>query len=142
MAKFKMELPKSVMAEFERIENNTEFIFGGMVKAGADVVYKLVQGNVPEGMAKSSIMDCLEETKVYKTPSDDGINCKVAFYGYFQNEHDVRTPAPLVCNIFEYGRSGNKFPKHPFMRSSFNESMIRGAMLQVQKELSGGLLDE
>lgn len=142
MAKFEMKLPREVMAEFKRIESNTDFIFGGMVDKGADVVYKLVQGNVPEGMAKSDIMNCLEKTKVYKTPSDDGINCKVAFYGYFWNEHMVRTPAPLVCNVFEYGRSGLKFPKHPFMRASFNESMIRAAMLKVQRELSGGLLDE
>jgi hypothetical protein len=142
MAQFKMELPKDVLAEFERIEADTEFIMGGMVEAGADVVMNLVKGNVPPGMANSPIMDCLKKTKVYKTPSDDGINVAVEFYGYFINENGVKTPAPLVCNVFEYGRSGLKFPKHPFMRASFNQSMIIGAMLKAQRELSGGLLED
>ena len=142
MAQFKMELPKDVIAEFERIEQDTEMIMGGMVKAGADVVLRLVKSNVPEGMASSPIMNCLKETRVYKTPSDDGINVAVEFYGYFINENGVRTPAPLVCNVFEYGRSGLKFPKQPFMRQSFNQSMIRGSMLKAQQELSGGLLTD
>lgn len=142
MASVKWEMPKEIIEEFKRIEQNTDAIFGDMVKAGADVVIRLVRNNVPEGMANSDIMNCLKETRVYKTPSDDGINCAVGFYGYFINEHGVRTPAPLVCNVFEYGRSGAKFPKHPFMRPSFNESQIRYAMLKVQKEKSGGLLDE
>ena len=142
MAKFEMELPKEILADFERIEANSEAIMGGMVEAGADVVMNLVKSNVPQGMASSPIMNCLKKTKVYKTPSDDGINVAVEFYGYFINEDGVKTPAPLVCNVFEYGRSNLPFPKQPFMRASFNQSMIRGAMLEAQKKLSGGLLDE
>ncbi len=142
MAKFKLELPKEIMADFERIEKDSEAIMGGMVEAGAEVVMNLVKSNVPQGFKDSKIMNCLTMTKVYKTPSDDGINCKVAFYGYFENDDGKRTPAPLVCNVFEYGRSGLPFPKHPFLRASFNEGMIRGAMMKVQREMSGGLLDE
>ena len=142
MAQFKMELPRDVLAEFERIEKDSEMIMGGMVKAGADVVMNLVKGNVPPGMASSPIMQCLKETKVYKTPSDDGINVAVEFYGYFINENGVKTPAPLVCNVFEYGRSGLPFPKHPFVRKAFKKGEIEQAMLKAQKIASGGLLDE
>ena len=96
MAKFEMELPNEILKQFEKISKNTDVIFGGMTKAGAEVVYNNVKSNIPSGFANSDIMNCLQITKVYKTPSDDGINTKVAFYGYFINENGVRTPAPCL----------------------------------------------
>ena len=142
MAKFKMELPTEVIKEFEKISNDSEKIFGEMTQAGAEVVEKNIIANVPKGVRNSEMMKCLKVSKVYKTPSDDGINTKVAFYGYFTNEDGKRVPAPLVANVFEYGRSTSPFPKHPFMRKSFKKSDIEQAMLKAQREASGGILDE
>jgi hypothetical protein len=142
MAKFKMELPKDIIEQIQKVDANCEKIFGEMTKAGAEVVMQNIKSNAPNGIRNSEMMKCLIMTDIYKTPSDDGINTKVAFYGYFQNENGVRTPAPLVGNVFEYGRSGLKFPKQPFMRQSFNAGQIEKAMLKKQRELSGGLLDE
>lgn len=142
MAKFKMELPKDIIEQIQKVDANCEKIFGEMTKAGAEVVMQNIKSNAPNGIRNSEMMKCLIMTDNYKTPSDDGINTKVAFYGYFQNENGVRTPAPLVGNVFEYGRSGLKSPKQPFMRQSFNAGQIEKAMLKKQRELSGGLLDE
>ena len=142
MAKFDMILPDDIMADFKKIYDNTEKIFGEMTKAGAEVVMKNVIANAPEGIKTSNMMRCLKMTDVYKTPSDDGINTKVAFYGYFINDEGKRVPAPLVGNVFEYGRSNLPFPKQPFMRASFNGGQIRAAMLKAQRSESGGLLDE
>ena len=140
MAKFMLELPDAVMKDFKKIHDNTEDIFGAMTEAGAKVVVKNIQANVPESFKRSKIMDCLRRTRIYKTPSDDGINTKVAFYGYFEKHNGVVTPAPLVANVFEYGSS--KFKKQPFLRKSFNKRQIQKAMLEAQKEASGGLLYE
>ena len=142
MAKFKMELPRDIVEQMEKLEANMDDIFGEMTQAGAEVVLRNIKANCPQGIRESNMMQNLVMTKVYKTPSDDGINTKVAFYGYFENENGERIPAPLVGNVFEYGRSGLPFPKQPFMRQSFNEGQIRAAMLKVQKSASGGLLDE
>ena len=142
MAQFKMELPKDIIEQMEQVERDCERIFGEMTKAGAEVVMRNIKANAPKGIRESSMMQNLIMTKIYKTPSDDGINTKVAFYGYFVNENGERVPAPLVGNVFEYGRSGLPFPKQPFMRQSFNEGQIRSAMLKVQRAESGGLLDE
>ena len=79
-------------------------------------------------------------TRVYKTPSDGGINTKVRISGYFVNHNGVRTPAPLVANVFEYGST--KFQKKPFFRRSFRKKQIEKAMMDAQKNLSGGALDE
>lgn len=140
MAKFELQLPSEIMKDFEKVYGSTDKIFGGMTKAGAEVVLQNVQANMPESFKKSKIKNCLKITQTYKTPSDGGINTKVAFYGYFINERGVKTPAPLVANVFEYGRSN--FPKRPFMRKSFSKKKIEAAMLEAQKKLSGGLLDE
>lgn len=142
MAKFEMELPEDIMKDVKSIEDNADSIFGGMTKAGAEVVMKNVIANVPNSIRKSAMMGNLKMTRVYKTPSDDGINTKVAFYGYFTNEDGKRTASEIVANVFEHGRSTSPFPKHPFMRRSFNKGQIEGAMLDAQKSLSGGVLDE
>lgn len=142
MARFELELPAAIMQSFKSLQDNAEQIFGEMTKAGAEVAMRNIKANVPDGIRDSEMMDCLQITDVYKTPSDDGINTKVAFYGYFTNESGVKTPAPLVANVFEYGRSTLKFPKQPFLRKSFNRKQIEDAMLKAQRKASGGLLDE
>ena len=140
MAKFEMQLPKEIMKDIEYINQNSDKIFGEMTKAGAEVTVKNVRTNIPRGFADSDIMNCLRITRVYKTPSDGGINTKVGFYGYFTNENGVKTPAPLVANVFEYGSS--KFTKRPFFRRSFKKAQIEQAMLQAQEQFSKGLLKE
>ena len=142
MAKFELELPTEVMKDLEKILNDSDKIFGEMTQAGAEVVEKNIISNVPQSIRNSKMMECLKITKTYKTPSDDGINTKVGFFGYFQNENGETVPAPLVANVFEYGRSNLPFPKHPFLRKSFNKSDIEQAMLKAQREASGGILNE
>ena len=142
MAKFEMQLPDEIMKDIQKVYNNSDKIFGEMTKAGAEVVESNIRANVPKSIRNSKMMDCLKITKVYKTPSDDGINTKVGFYGYFVNEEGKTVPAPLVANVFEYGRSNLPFPKQPFMRKSFKKGDIEQAMLKAQKRASGGLLDE
>lgn len=140
MAKFKMELPNEIIQDISDIYNNTDIIFGKMTLAGAKVVYQNIQKNIPKNFVDSGIMGCLKITRTYKTPSDNGINNKVGFYGYFINHNGVETPAPLVAGVFEYGSS--KFTKQPFLRKSFKKSQIEKAMLEAQKKYSKGLLNE
>ena len=142
MAKFEYVLPTEVIEDIEKIYRDTEKIFGAMTRAGAEVAMRNILHNVPDGIKNSEMLKTLKISEVYRTPSDDGINSKVAFYGYFENENGEVVPAPLVANVFEYGRSGLPFPKQPFLRKSFRKSEITKAMLKAQAEASDGLLDE
>lgn len=132
MARYEMELPTELIDIFSTLEKTEKKMLQDMTKAGAKVVLKNIKSNVPDSFHGSNIMKCLKMTKSYETPSDDGINTKVAFYGYFTNKQGKTVPAPLVCNVFEYGRSN--FAKRPFLRRSFKESEIEKAMLEVQKK--------
>lgn len=132
MARFDMELPTELLSVFSTLEKNEQKMLKDMTKAGAKVVLKSIKQHVPSSFHGSRIMNCLKMTKSYRTPSDDGINTKVAFYGYFTNKNGRKVPAPLVCNVFEYGRSN--FPKKPFLRQSFNSKAIEKAMLEAQKK--------
>lgn len=132
MATFDVELPNDLIKQFETLDVNTEKMLGSMTKVGAEIVYKNVMSNIPKSFKGSNIMKCLKKTRVYKTPSDDGINTKVAFYGYFKNKRGIETPAPLVANVFEHGTSTVR--KQPFMRKSFKKSEIEKAMLEEQKK--------
>ncbi len=132
MARYEMELPTELIDIFSTLEQNEKKMLQDMTKAGAKVVLKNIKANVPSSFHGSNIMKCLKTTKTYETPTDDGINTKVAFYGYFINKDGKTVPAPLVCNVFEYGRSNRQ--KRPFLRKSFNASEIEKAMLQVQKK--------
>lgn len=132
MARFEMELPNDLIKTFDRLNEETEKMIGEMTQAGAQVVLKEIKANVPASFRDSDIMKCLHITKVYKTPSDGGINTKIAFYGYFINKRGVKTPAELVCNVMEYGRSDGKVKKHPFVRKSFNKKKIKSALEKTQ----------
>ena len=134
-----MELPEDILKDFQKINSESEKILGEMTKAGAEVVMNNIRANAPASIKSSEMMNCLKMTKTYRTPSDGGINTKVGFYGYFKNENGVETPAPLVANVFEFGKSG--FRKKPFLRRSFRKAEIEKAMLDAQKRASGGLLE-
>lgn len=140
MAKFKMQLPDDIIKDCEFLNKNSSNIWCAMTRAGANVVIAKIQAGIPQSFRKSNIMNCLKITKDYYTKTDDGWNTKVAFYGYFSNRNNEIVPAPLVCNLFEYGRSYRDFPKKPFMRKAFRGGDIRKAMLQAQEEASKGLL--
>lgn len=142
MAKFVADIDESVLNDISYIDKQFDHIFGGMTKAGAEVVYKNVISALPEALKSSGFSSHVKLSKVYRTPSDDGINTKVMITGYFKNKEGKKIPAPLVANMFEYGSKKKEYPKHPFFRKSFKKSQIMKAMEEAQKNLSGGLLDE
>lgn len=134
MADFKADLPDELIKMFEELAINTETMLGEMVKAGAEVAKSNVNAKMPKGLKDGLLKstDAIKVTRVYKTPSDDGVNCQVIISGYFINRYGKKTPAPLVANLFEYGRSDPEYPKQPFFRSSFNKGQIEKAMMEVQ----------
>lgn len=164
MAKFNLELPTDIINDIEKINRNADDIFGEMTRAGAEVVARNVKASVPI----PEIAGHVKLSKTYKTPSDGGINTKVYFSGYlpFKGNRknfvrrgggkssystDKGVPAEFLAQVSEYGSSERytdlgwyrgKIAKRPFFRKSFKESQITKAMLKVQKEKSGGLLDE
>lgn len=149
MAKFKAEMPTELMKTFENLEKNTDKMLGEMTRAGAEVVASNIETNCP-----SVLIPYVHISRTYKTPSDDGINTQAYVSGYipFSNpkrKYFVRrngktaklykttegVPAEFLANIYEYGRHGYPFPKHPFLRKSFNrKSQIEKAMLKVQEK--------
>ena len=138
MAKFKNELPYELMKVFEDLETNCDEMFGEMCKAGAEVVYNNVRANMSKAFKSTrSLEKGLKITRVYKTPSDDGINVHVGFYGY--NEEGV--PIPLIAQAREYGtsRDGKEHEKKkPFFRKSFKKKDIEQAMQTVQDKYIKG----
>lgn len=132
MARFKAELPNDIIKQFQTIEKNTDKMLSEMTEAGARVAYETIKASVPSSWYSSNIMKCLKMTRSFKTPSDDGVNTKVAFYGYFIDKDGRKKAAPLVANVTEYGRSNSPYPKKPFLRKAFNKSKITKAMQAVQ----------
>ena len=134
MARFQSELPYDLMKVFEDLETNCDKMFGEMCNAGAEVVHKNVLANMKNVFdSTDSLEKGLKITKVYKTPSDDGINVHVGFYGY--NEEGV--PIPLIAQAREYGTSKGE-GKKPFFRKSFKKKDIEQAMQAVQDKYIKG----
>lgn len=134
MAKFQSELPNDLMKVFEDLETNCDDMFGEMCKAGAEVVHAKVKANMGSAFdTTKSLEKGLKITRVYKTPSDDGINVHVGFYGY--NEKGV--PIPLIAQAREYGTSKGE-AKKPFFRKSFKKKEIEQAMQKVQDKYIKG----
>lgn len=132
MAKFKSEIPKELLDQLATLEQGK--MVEEMVDAGATVVYENIKRNMTSAFKDTEeLKKTLRRTKVYKTRADDGVNEKVAFYGYFINKQGKKVPAPLVVQAREYGTSRGE-AKKPFIRRSFNKAQIERAMLDVQKE--------
>ncbi len=153
MAKFEAELPNEIIKQFKELSNNCEEMLGEMTQAGAEVVYNNIQKNI-QGKFKrpQNLLPYLKITKTYKTASDDGINTKVAFYGYKPKKNGTKfeitktlkggkkqtyeydgTPVPLIIMAREYGTASGE-DKKPFVRPSFKKAQITKAMLEVQKK--------
>ncbi len=166
MAKMVVTLPDEVINDVKRIDSNYDRIFGGMTDAGADVMMSYIQKGAKWafGSAAAKPLKALKKTKVYKTPSDGGINTKVAFYGYQGPKFtkDGRYVKVIIRGKYDYSSLGVPWPIITAARSSgtiyrtpggiekakafmpqalAHKSEIKKAMLEKQKELSGGLLD-
>lgn len=143
MAKFKNELPNDLIKELEALEKDTEKIFGEMTKAGAEIVYKNIVNNLGKSFKTTrSLMGGLRLTKIYKTPSDDGINVHIGFYGYDKDSkptkrHPKGTPIPLIAQAREYGTSRGE-QKVQFFRKSFKKKEIEQAMQKIQDKYIKG----
>lgn len=128
-----MVLPTRLMEDFDYLYNEYPEILDEVLKAGGKVAYDTVKANAPSSFRGSNIMKKLKMTKVYRTSSDDAVNIKIGFYGYFVNHNKRITPAPLVANVFEYGST--KFQKRPFFRKSMRNRLIIITMLKKEQEL-------
>lgn len=142
MAKFNAELPNDLMKAFEELETNTPMMMGEMCKAGAEVVYKKVVANLGKAFERTeTLLKGLKITKVYETPSDDGINVHVGFYGYNKDkvtkQHPKGVPIPLIAMAREYGTSSGE-DKKPFFRKAFSKKEIEQAMMEVQNRYIKG----
>ena len=146
MARFQMELPTELINQFKALEKDSVKMIEEMTKEGANIVYNNVLNNMQASFKDADkLRPYLKITRTYKTPSDDGINTKVGFYGYYKDKvftvrnkkngniySYVGTPVPLIVRAREFGSSSGE-AKKPFFRKSFNKAQIENAMLQVQK---------
>lgn len=165
MAKFEAELPTDILKDVDFVANNSIKIFGGMTKAGAKVAKRNLENGTKrafDGKLASQMTSKLKMTRTYETPSDKGINTKVAFYGYIPRKNGTKVkikgkytyngvPAPLLAALREYGASSKGampapfkkyWTKRSFVRPAFQDKAIEQAMLAEQKKLSGGILDD
>ena len=138
MARFFAELPNDLIKVFEDLETDAPEMMGKMCKAGATVVYNKVCKNLTKSFDRTeTLLKGLKVTRVYKTPSDDGINVHIGFYGYnkdkITNAHPKGVPIPLIAQAREHGTSSGE-NKKPFFRKSFSKKEIEQAMLEVQNQ--------
>lgn len=136
MARYEAMLPTELIKQFEEIYDNTFEMMGDMTKTGAQVVYNNVKANMNKSFKSvRSLNKGLTITKVYRTPSDDGVNNKVGFYGYDTSKKTKQypngVPIPLIALAREYGTSSGE-NKKPFFRKSFKKTEIEAAMKKVQ----------
>lgn len=136
MAKFNAELPNDLLKMFDELEEDTPEMMGEMCKAGATVVYNKVVANLGKAFSRTAtLLKGLKVTRVYKTPTDDGVNVHIGFYGYNTDKktkaHPKGVPIPLIAMAREYGTSSGE-KKKPFLRKSFAKKDIEQAMMEVQ----------
>lgn len=135
MARFDVEVGNDIVQQMERLQLDGEKVFGEMVDAGAEVVLRNMRSNMRASFKTTrSLEQGLRKTRVYKTPSDDGIAVKVGFSGY----NDKGVPVPLIASARDRGTKRGE-AKRPFFRKSFDKTAIEGAMRRIEPRLFKGL---
>lgn len=138
MAKFQGGSMQELIEQFRKLDIDTDKMLAEMVIAGAEVVHSNITAKMPPAFKAALTSDNITLSKVYRTPSDDGINCQAKIEGYFINRNGKKTPAPLVANMIEYGSTDRKYKKASFLRASFTKKQIEEAMLKVQEKYIKG----
>ena len=78
MAKFVGGMDQDLLKMFETLEKDTDKMLSDMVSTGAEVVKTNCEAKMPREL-KKAIDSQIKVSKVYKTPSDDGINKQVMY---------------------------------------------------------------
>lgn len=135
MARFQVDIDNGMLKAMEKMERGAPKIMEEMVSAGADVVERNVRSNMRASFKSTrSLERGLIRTRVFKTPSDDGIAVKVGFAGY----DSTGVPIPLIAGAREKGTKRGE-AKKPFFRKSFNKAQINSAMQKVEPKLYEGV---
>lgn len=135
MARFSGELPNDVIRDLQARDRDAPTMMGQMVVAGGNTVIGNVRANLGRSFQTTrSLLQGLKITRVYKTPSDGGINVKIGFYGYSRTRRSKKypqgIPIPLIAAAREYGTSSGEAAR-PFFRRSFKKGEIDAAMQKV-----------
>lgn len=171
MAKYVAGFGNEVLKEMQKVSRDADKIFGAMTRAGAEVVKSNVIKNCPIPDLCSHVKlsktyktpsDDGINTKVYfsgylpfrigkKFPRGGRKQfVRRGRAGSKKYETNKGVPADFVAQVTEYGTSerytdskGERgfVDKRPFFRKSFRKAQIERAMLKVQKQESGGILE-
>ncbi len=145
MARFNGDIDNGIMQNMDALRLNSEVVFGEMVTAGADTALRQLRSNMRASFKTTRSLEVgLGKTKVFKTPSDDGIAVKVGFRGYSPYHKGTGrmsgngVPIPLIAAARDRGsRRGER--KKSFFKKSFNKSAIEASMKAVEPQLFKGV---
>lgn len=107
MAKFSAELPIDLINQFtELYKSGATEMMKEMTQAGAEIAYNNIKANMKSAFKNpESLEPHLKITKTYRSMYDDGINTKVAFYGYKKGTEGKTTKS---TKTHTYGKLNNK----------------------------------
>lgn len=141
MARFNADLDNGVIQAMEALGKKAPEVMEAMVEAGGEVAYRNVRANMRSSFKTTrSLEKGLRKTRVFKTPSDDGIAVKIGFSGYSDHKSGKfgnGVPVPLIATAREKGTKHGEARK-PFFKKSFNKSEITAAMQAVEPKLFEG----
>ena len=148
MARFNADIDNGLIQAMEKMGERSEEVLGRMVDAGADVALRHIRSNMRGSFQSVRSLEAgLGKTRVFKTPSDDGIAVKVGFRGYSPTRkgsagakkfNNSPIPVPFIAVSREKGTARGE-RKKPFFKKSFVKSEIEAAMKAVEPQLFEGV---
>lgn len=143
MARFDAEVGNDLLHGIEKLQLNSKVVFGEMVTAGADTVLRNMRSNMRSSFKTTRSLEAgLGKTRVFDTPSDQGVAVKVGFRGYSPYRRSGKfgngTPIPLIAVARDKGTKRGEQAK-AFFRKSFNKNTITAEMKKIEPKLFEGL---
>ncbi|MCM1166441.1 MAG: HK97 gp10 family phage protein [Lachnospiraceae bacterium] len=127
MAKCNVKLPEETLLKLSKLGKNIDRITAAMLEDGAAVVQAQAEKNLEAVIGKGTkyksrstggLQKLVKSTKVYEIANGDR-HIKIGVWGYYY-PNGRETPAPLVANVLEHGRSN--MTAKPWLKPALSKS--------------------
>ncbi len=112
MARCRIKLPEETLSKLSRLGKNIDRISAAMLEDGAAVIQEQAAKNLEavigsgtkhKSRSTGGLRQLVKQSRVYKIANGDS-HIKIGVWGYYY-PNGKKTPAPLVANVLEHGRS-------------------------------------
>ena len=137
-----MKFPDEMLLKLSKLGKNIDRISGQMLEDAAEIIQEEAEKNLQavigsntkhKSRSTGKLLRFVKATKAYKIENGRS-HIRIGIWGYYY-VNGRKIPAPLVANVFEFGRKNGKLPHaKKWLRPAFRKKR-QACIAAMQKRL-------